>query len=121
MKRYTATAGEYRNDDAYLSECARHVEILQGLCAQAGLNCYIETHIGMPAALGCHKGDALAICSGKPCVNRFVSGRKLFVPRVRSTKQIVRRAIAASFPSYTWLCVQARPPRPCTCHELITP
>lgn len=35
----------YRNDDAYLTLCARRIEQLQALCFELGLNCYVETHI----------------------------------------------------------------------------
>ena len=43
--RHMNTGGEYRNDDAYLTLCARRIEQLQSLCFELGLNCYVETHI----------------------------------------------------------------------------
>eukprot|EP01046_Picozoa_sp_COSAG06_P036837 COSAG06_NODE_4101_length_4573_cov_2.309119_1_plen_491_part_00 len=43
--QYMNTGGEYRNDDAYLTLCARRIEQLQSLCFELGLNFYVETHI----------------------------------------------------------------------------
>eukprot|EP00947_MAST-08B_sp_MAST-8B-sp1_P003372 g3372.t1 len=42
---YARTGGEYRNDDAYLAQCAERIDSLQRLCWDEGVNCYVETHV----------------------------------------------------------------------------
>lgn len=44
-EKYQGTAGEYRNDPAYLSLCAQRINDLQQACWEEGMNCYIETHV----------------------------------------------------------------------------
>jgi len=44
-EKYQGTAGEYRNDSAYLSMCAQRINDLQQACWEEGMNCYIETHV----------------------------------------------------------------------------
>ena len=44
-EKYQGTAGEYRNDSAYLSLCAQRINDLQQACWEEGMNCYIETHV----------------------------------------------------------------------------
>jgi len=44
-ERHLNTGGAYRRDKAYLQQCADRIGVIQRLCWEEGLNCYIETHI----------------------------------------------------------------------------
>ena len=44
-RRYLNSGGDYRNDEAFLATCARRIEKLRAVCAVAGLNFYVETHV----------------------------------------------------------------------------
>jgi len=42
---YLNTGGAYRDDDKFIALSAKRCNLLQELCFEEGLNCYVETHV----------------------------------------------------------------------------